>query len=69
MKRERIIAGLEGCANAEIQTTAHIALNRHVRAHGIELTAAALLLAGFDPPEDPGWFSAPLACMMLGLEP
>lgn len=51
-----------------------VALNQHVlgtfttRGVGYEAAAAALLAAGFDPPEDPRWFSASLACNLLNLK-
>ena len=67
------IAGLKVCARAGMQTPAMLALNAHViGTHttvgvGYEAAADALLAAGFSPPADPKWFSASLACNLLGL--
>jgi len=72
-KRELCIRGLKECARAGTQTPAMFALNKHVfgtherEGVGAEAAADALLAAGFDPPEDPRWFSAALACNLLGV--
>jgi len=70
--REKIQAGvihacgLAGCPSMP----ANVALNEHVFGpHGVGVEAAtiALHVAGFDPPQDPSWFNAALACNLLGL--
>lgn len=69
----KMIACLEACARAGMQTGPMFALNKHMLGDrssagvGLEAIAAQLLAAGFDPPTDPQHFSAALACNMLGV--
>lgn len=72
-QRDLCIACLKACARAGMQTGPMFALNKYVLGThetvgaGYEATAAALLAAGYDPPKNPQWFSAALACNLLGI--
>ena len=71
----RIRECLLACGRAGMQTPAMLALNTHVfgthKQEGIGIDTATELLVGggFDPPNDPQHFSAPLACNILGVRP
>ena len=72
---QKIRAGLLDCAKAGTSDQAMAALTTHVfgsrtkNGIGIDVAVMALERAGFDPPEDPRWFSARLACNILGVLP
>lgn len=66
---EKIHAGIIACTRSGANQ-ASIALNNHIfgtSGIGIDSAAELLLAGGFDPPEDPNWFSAPLACNILNV--
>lgn len=73
LKRFNCIRGIQACTRAGEQTPAMFALNRYVLGTfevvgpGIEAVADRLLAAGFDPPKDPQFFSAAMACNLLNI--
>ena len=67
---EKIRVGLNECARNQLAIPAREALTRHVfgtSGIGIDVAVQRLVEAGFDPPTDPTWFSAALACFHLGV--
>lgn len=67
---EKIRAGLNECARNQLAIPAREALTRHVfgpSGIGVDAAVQRLVEAGFDPPDDPTWFSAALACFHLGV--